>query len=507
MFMLWIGSKAVGQTPTTTSVTINSSYVANSYIYVHPYFSQPPNTSGTAAAAQAGSGESTPLIFDANISFRFNKGTKFFVNKVVNSGGTITGYVISPWYYTNTTAKATFYSKLNPAAAPAPPAKKPQNQKQQQLQQQQKEATDAQKAATKQSVIVKNTQSDVDAKTKKVAGDQADIQTAQTAADNAKNAFYHASLYYNSNSAEFKNAQASARTSEIDGTNAGQQNLIQQSLKLPDDTSLFTKLKNTFKNADGALKDASNKLSKDLDSLAKSTNDLMLQKANLKSINANMPIQHQKDPKSKDFYDITKLQVGDIADNLVDDSSPAAGYDALAYVESWANGWQFYMSAKDFSDNATMIYPASTHFTWGFLTLPVKMRFDNPSYFTKGGEFNFEQNLNFGLTFGLKHQWVNRNDISTNYLFGLSVDNVPINGDKTGDGTPQAGQSTSTAAISTSLGTMFQYNKFQIGIFGGLDFAGAHANDFPFQGRFWLGFAIGVSLFGESQTSASTQQQ
>ena len=155
------------------------------------------------------------------------------------------------------------------------------------------------------------------------------------------------------------------------------------------------------------------------------------------------------------------------------------------------------MNADDFTAKCLPIHPSSESFTWGFLTLPLKLRFDND----KGGRFNFEQNLNFGLTFGGKHQYVSKNDISFNYLAGISVVNVPLNNAMTGS------EATSTAGFSFSLGGMFQIDKFQIGAYIGKDFAGDHANQFVYQGKTWLGIAIGISLFGEGKTTAGGQEQ
>lgn len=54
---------------------------------------------------------------------------------------------------------------------------------------------------------------------------------------------------------------------------------------------------------------------------------------------------------------------------------------------------------------------------------------------------------------------------------------------------------------------MYQYDKFQIGLFTGLDFIDKSAGkNWAYQGKSWLGFAIGFSLFGENKTSATTDQ-
>jgi len=193
----------------------------------------------------------------------------------------------------------------------------------------------------------------------------------------------------------------------------------------------------------------------------------------------------------KDTYRITKKQINDVLDTPANPGSQAAKLDSLAFLESWANHWTFYLPASAFSQNKVeFIYTKSNTFTWGFLSLPIKMRFGNSK-----GPFDFEQNLQFGITAGDKHQFAKTADESINYLAGVSVVNVPLK------------DSTSTTAVSLSIGSMFQYGKFQIGLFGGVDLAGSKAAQFNYQGKPWIGVAIGVSLFGEGQTSATVPTQ
>ncbi len=198
-----------------------------------------------------------------------------------------------------------------------------------------------------------------------------------------------------------------------------------------------------------------------------------------------------------------------------DPNSEYAKYVKLAYLDSWANDKLFFISAADFAPNTATVYPASNNFTWGFLTLPLKVRFDN----NRHGIFDFEQNLNFGLTLGAKHQFVSHENVSLNYLFGVSVVNAPLN--DASPATPEipatattpeipakaASPATTAPALSFSFGSMFQYDKFQIGLFIGKDFVGDNAYKFAYQGKPWIGIAIGVSLFGEGQTTATGQSQ
>jgi hypothetical protein len=54
---------------------------------------------------------------------------------------------------------------------------------------------------------------------------------------------------------------------------------------------------------------------------------------------------------------------------------------------------------------------------------------------------------------------------------------------------------------------MYQYDKFQVGLFSGLDYIDQSSNViWAYQGKPWVGFAIGVSLFGENKSSNTTSQ-
>ncbi|MBO9673400.1 MAG: hypothetical protein J7577_08145 [Sphingobacteriaceae bacterium] len=195
-----------------------------------------------------------------------------------------------------------------------------------------------------------------------------------------------------------------------------------------------------------------------------------------------------EDVKPDEYYKMPKTQVGIAAPK--DSGSPFDKYKNLAYVDQWANNAQFFMSLKDFNNRCESIYPHKRGFTWGFLTLPIKARFGN-----KKAPFTFEEKINFGVSAGVKWQHVGTVYSASNLLGGVSVGGVKLDKDN------------SASAVSLSAGYMYQYDKFQIGIFTGLDFIDKSGSvNWGYQGKPWLGFAIGVSLFGESKTSASTDQ-
>lgn len=193
-------------------------------------------------------------------------------------------------------------------------------------------------------------------------------------------------------------------------------------------------------------------------------------------------------PGSDDYYRMSKNKVGLTVDTPAIQNSPFAKYNQLAYIDSWGNNMQFYIPLKEFNDNCESIFPRTLGFTWGFLTLPIKMRFGNSNK-----KFTFEEKINFGLSFGIKLQMPTTVYTAHNLLIGVSVANVKLT------------ENESAAALSFSGGYMYQYDKFQIGAFVGFDFIGGdQSKQFDFQGKPWLGLAIGVSLFAENKMTAES---
>eukprot|EP01037_Dinobryon_pediforme_P017763 gene17763-17980_t len=433
------------QTPTPAKVAIGSSYVNIGYVNVNPYLSG-----------------DTPRT-DNTYYFKLNINTKFTVNEVKsNSTGAIVGYVITPWNFPDNKTKGAFYDSVINAA-------KLKLKNQQRI----KDSIMAKKAQlkavkleiAKDSILVVQTKAKYDS-VQNLLNEKKSVALQSALTLDPKKAVSPAAT---------KDPLVKSKINSFALIQANYKSLLQTG-KEPDSTT-----KQNLINATKSIPLAS-------------SSPLVTTHAEL------LVFQNHLQNASQAYRDaIENLKDNKAALVDIDTTDRAARYDELAYLDSWANGWLFYITAKDFSDYCVSIFPKSDKFTWGFLTLPVKMRFDN----SKGGRFDFEQNLNFGLTFGDKHQVKSTTDISLNYLAGLSVVSVPLNQSTATAASP----TTSTTAISTSAGFMFQYDKFQIGIFLGADFAGSNASKFNYQGKPWLGFAIGVSLFGEGKTTAGTQSQ
>ncbi|MFW0714506.1 hypothetical protein [Pedobacter sp. N23S346] len=194
--------------------------------------------------------------------------------------------------------------------------------------------------------------------------------------------------------------------------------------------------------------------------------------------------------KVDSVYKIFKSDIGIESAQIKNRTSSNFKYKDLAYIDLWANNMQFFIPLKDFNDKCESIYPHKIGFTWGFLTLPIKARFGNAK-----APFTFEEKINFGISAGVRWQRVNRVYSASNLLGGVSVGGVKIDKDN------------SASALSFSAGYMYQYDTFQIGIFTGVDFIDKSAGvSWGHQGKPWVGFAIGFSLFGEGKTTVAGEQ-
>jgi hypothetical protein len=453
---------------------------------------------------------------DKSIHFRLKKGDRFYVNSILNNEGTTLGYVITAWNYLDEKSrKRRFYDSLLNAKLHGGES-----------------LIELKTVVRKQKDTLEIISDKIKEESSELNALQASIAKNMTLYEEAARRLLAASLELNLTTnipaadrkrldvTSFFTAQSNLKSKQLNLDTDNKQEkdmLIIKALALSVNTPLDQE-KKQYLTAQKNYENSLNKVNEKQGIIASETSNLNALTARIADKKSKVSIIESQNSQiiiDTTTYRTLKSRAGVYPDAPEDPASPYAPFADLAFVDSWANGWQFFMNADDFAANCSPIYPRNNSFTWGFLTLPLKLRFDND----KGGRFNFEQNLNFGLTFGIKHQYVSKNDISINYLAGISVVNVPLNNavqatplipasgsDPEIPATPGS-PATSTAGLSVSTGVMFQIDKFQIGMYIGKDFAGDHANQFVYQGKTWFGIAIGISLFGEGKTTAGGQTQ
>lgn len=138
------------------------------------------------------------------------------------------------------------------------------------------------------------------------------------------------------------------------------------------------------------------------------------------------------------------------------------------------------------------------------LTIPIKYRFKGKNGLQEDFSTAFNANLFVGYTLGRSsffHQEkvgdkINTHKFTVGALFGTST--VVLNQSNTSlDPVPLGEKETITKGLaSIGIGATYAFNKINIGIFGGHDYAiGDGATKWNYNKEPWIGFAIGYSLF------------
>lgn len=166
------------------------------------------------------------------------------------------------------------------------------------------------------------------------------------------------------------------------------------------------------------------------------------------------------------------------------------GYNNVDY-----KGLYYFMSKKDFEIFATRYYPKKWSFSFGTLVIPVKMRFGN----SKNRYFDFATDFTLGSSIGVRKRISHFNPYYINLLGGFGITSVSI------DSSLSKGfveSQTRLAAVTPSIGLLFEFNGVQVGAFSGLDFlSGKVGRNWQYQGQPWLSVGLGYQIMSRNTES------
>jgi len=167
-----------------------------------------------------------------------------------------------------------------------------------------------------------------------------------------------------------------------------------------------------------------------------------------------------------------------------------------AYNYQNANSKQrlyFLMSSSDFENKTIRRYSLRPGFAIGTAAVPFKIR-TNP--------FNFTNDIGIGPVVGVKFRlsrYSSKNFFNVLLGFGLSsvnLDSLSTNGNVTTNS-----PITNPAALTLSLGGVFEFSNVQVGAFIGKDYINRNEKiDWIYQGKTWLSIGLGYTLFSKSTT-------
>ena len=172
------------------------------------------------------------------------------------------------------------------------------------------------------------------------------------------------------------------------------------------------------------------------------------------------------------------------------------------YINVDDNNKLFWIKAEEFErlENEKWLvkrYHMKPKFAYGAsFSVPFKIR-------PETSELNMKitPELTLGGYFGLKQRLSRYNDI---YLYipviTLGVTTLGVNEDNVikETGSTQETQDGLVLGRTFTVGTIFEYKSFQIGLIGGFDKAGGEiGKNWVYNDKFWYSFSIGYSFFGK----------
>lgn len=165
----------------------------------------------------------------------------------------------------------------------------------------------------------------------------------------------------------------------------------------------------------------------------------------------------------------------------------------------------FHISKESFEKN-TEIQQAKIpmwSFVSGALTVPIKIRPGgderDPETMTRIRQFDFANDINIGLSAGVKLRIDNKQRAFLNLVGGVSLTSIAVDEDNTRN---FVDQKTNASSITYSVGLVFQYDDFQIGLINGWDYLSRDLGDnWVYQGRPWYGVGLGLSIFSSKDKS------
>ena len=169
------------------------------------------------------------------------------------------------------------------------------------------------------------------------------------------------------------------------------------------------------------------------------------------------------------------------------------------YISEGTNGYYFIMNLEDFNKKTSEFNGKNHSFTWGFSTIPIKLRFKN-----ENAPFQYETGFSLGVNAGYEFQFQSKTKQSLGLLVGVGISTVNITPETVNN---YIDKSTTTGAFTPSLGIVYSFESFQVGLFSGLDIIpGELGQNWDYRNKPWLGVGLGFTIFQKNKTDKNTEQ-
>ena len=174
-------------------------------------------------------------------------------------------------------------------------------------------------------------------------------------------------------------------------------------------------------------------------------------------------------------------------------------YSTLNVQPNTTNGTnilRYFILPKGYLDVFARKIVAKWNATYGVALLPFKLR---PS---KG---DFSKDLSISNMGGCKRRLNLEGTSSISILFGMGITSVSLDSVNTESKVTKAED---RAAITLSVGLVYEYERLQIGLFTGWDWLSRNSvSNWGYQGKEWLALGLGFSIFSDTKATKEEGKQ
>jgi hypothetical protein len=169
-------------------------------------------------------------------------------------------------------------------------------------------------------------------------------------------------------------------------------------------------------------------------------------------------------------------------------------YNNVSRSGNQSNKKFFLLKGEIFEDQEIVEKVMGNGFTFGSLTVPIKVRFgDNQNVSTSKRYTDFEGNINLGVAAGGRFGARN-NGVVHNVLFGVNLTQVPLDAQNTKNFFGDKKINGSGVAFYASY--LAEIKGFQFGAFLGRDYLGKEVGtQWIYNNKTWFGIGIGLNIF------------
>ncbi|GGX08754.1 hypothetical protein [Aquimarina muelleri] len=172
--------------------------------------------------------------------------------------------------------------------------------------------------------------------------------------------------------------------------------------------------------------------------------------------------------------------------------------NTLFYETENNSSIQHIMVREVFNKYTDPIYSCFRGVRAGFYTIPFKIRIDN---------FDFEQNINFGMNIGFQFRFNKKIEDSWLYepSIGIGISSINLNSKNS-----NVSEERTASAFSSSIGLILHFDKnINIGLFSGMDFLGNSdiEADWKYNKKIWFGIGVNIGFsLSESKGESSNNK-